>query len=1852
MKGYAAVLLVLLVGGQALAQTCPFGDPKPCPEGCCGGGGGAPPPGPPPPGSPPAPPPPPPPGNPPKGPKSGLSGEPVLMETQTSFQTSRDFTINTSLGPVAFTRFFVSDPKQWWYWSLADTSVMERVPRPFGTGREQTTNGPTGLRWWHSFFTMVHPVNDAINGSQIWVRDMDGSQSEFATTATSPKWCPSANQSPSARTRLKRMSATSYEFYKDDGTTLIYDKLFTAAGNNKKYYFLGKKLAANGRPLFDITYGPPLDASGADLSVGGTPCTDAPNGSGVPYIRTVNLTPNGATYSGQLKFVYVKLGRQLGTGLDCVVSAIKWVPQGAGAEVTLASYLYNANKSGDVSLFTDSSGAQREFYGYDAGVSSAAKFEVRRSDLTVTYHSMNINGAVSGTSGDGPPSTVTNTTLGTSTCLPATCCNNGFPLRTFDSNSVNAGDGTAAVATVSHKFYYNLSTDYFQHGEFIHKTDDVYVPATAGAGGPTKWYLTTLDGGSSLPSDGANTCSGASGRPGVIWAVEDKRGNFTVTPHRKGDAGIGIASLELAKEILGASDRLGAGGLQTKDFTYTYGDGGVQRIGDVIRPSALAGGGTTTTRTYFEDAGIGTTASRVSGVITEGKTLPYNYPTSPMETRYRAVFYKTARTCDPSGTDQVLGRVTRVEGPCFVAGWNATGCDATVSTSFPVTEYVYYPDTTNGNSRGRVRYVRTYPNNTTSSCGTGVLETEYVSYDPFGMPLEVHHPNFASNPNDKTVFTYENDRVKTRTTYPGGSSATTTWNYESGILTSVQYPNPNTFEVFCYRTGLAGDACTGGTFSRSLQWKARASTATGSVWTEKVKYEYHPDFALKRESNWTFGDAAPRFEKTYDNDADYRPTWEQEGTGSTVVGTRAFDAMNNLTRLGPPANAPTPFCATNPYACRWMTYDRANRLVQLDSYPSTGGAAGDVRTCLDYDQQGNVRRVAAGCDYVASDCAINHSNGPTQTCSLAPIDYDVDDFGNTVAVKFPWTNKTTNVGVTRYEFDALGNVVRKQTEQMRNDNKYLEYTFDAMGRLTAATRKGGGDITLFTLGYDSVASYPSNCPALSNLKGRLARRYDSFGYTYYSYDEEGRVTKEARQRDPLVNTNCTAPSTAHTQVSPHTFYTWDKDGNLTGIEYPRGRTVKYTYAAGTDRVASIQRNYFDGVGWTAVPNDVIDSVAWEPYGRLRGYRISSAGAWVEYFKGGSPEATPSYASCDSLAIPSGGHDRSNRINGVFVSTGSAGIGSPDGLIFKQVYKWASDQLVNQYTCHQLVDFDSTVVADTFSYDGTQRLLSEASTAAAGYGETFAYAPSGSRTQSTMTGPGCFTQSVPKSAASWQRDLLEWTGWGLTHTATPCNGANGKYVYSYDLDGRRTQKADVSNNYVLDHAYAQGALGAGLDSVYGSATLTGFSNLAGSYSYLYDAFGRRRAKTTPWSSTDESFHDLGHQLLNDTGGNAVPGQPITEFPSDDFVWLDGRVVDILRQKFSTAWAPTAEGYYQCNRNGQNSACGDHFPVSDYLGKTVVVLSYWGGTAGIGRYEAFGSVNKRESRAASPHGVSGSTTVMTVNEDMPPNFDGEARVLLNKSDWSKFSSLTFNGVGQPFSSLTPRAHVWTTQEYRASTGWSLVFDSTVTPYGVDVEAYDFKFKQQGVWWFWTPLRFPGQYYDEETELHENWNRAYDPQVGRYLQPEPVLAPLVPVSLGALNRPRVGMLSTSSNSGVLGPTARLLRGARDGRFPEGFAYAHNNPNAFVDPDGRNAALFLGVGAGVVLLVYFEMVMHCANQCENDPGNGCPPGPGGDTRSRCISWCTGNWPVWKPGTQPPEPFKFNPRTTPDSPSKYDIPP
>ncbi|TDC27143.1 hypothetical protein E1265_02370 [Streptomyces sp. 8K308] len=100
-------------------------------------------------------------------------------------------------------------------------------------------------------------------------------------------------------------------------------------------------------------------------------------------------------------------------------------------------------------------------------------------------------------------------------------------------------------------------------------------------------------------------------------------------------------------------------------------------------------------------------------------------------------------------------------------------------------------------------------------------------------------------------------------------------------------------------------------------------------------------------------------------------------------------------------------------------------------------------------------------------------------------------------------------------------------------------------------------------------------------------------------------------------------------------------------------------------------------------------------------------------------------------------------------------------------------------------------------------------------------------------------------------------------------------------------------------------------------------------------------------------------------------------------------------------------------------------------------------------------------------------------------------------------------------------------------------------------------------YTPLRFPGQYFDPETGLHYNYFRHYDPETARYLSPDPLgLAP-APNPATYVHNPHTGMdpLGLSPYYSEIGPNGQ--RGA---------AYAEVTPQVLRDA----AAGLIGSAAG----------------------------------------------------------------------------
>ncbi|EMF02197.1 RHS domain-containing protein [Streptomyces mobaraensis NBRC 13819 = DSM 40847] len=71
-------------------------------------------------------------------------------------------------------------------------------------------------------------------------------------------------------------------------------------------------------------------------------------------------------------------------------------------------------------------------------------------------------------------------------------------------------------------------------------------------------------------------------------------------------------------------------------------------------------------------------------------------------------------------------------------------------------------------------------------------------------------------------------------------------------------------------------------------------------------------------------------------------------------------------------------------------------------------------------------------------------------------------------------------------------------------------------------------------------------------------------------------------------------------------------------------------------------------------------------------------------------------------------------------------------------------------------------------------------------------------------------------------------------------------------------------------------------------------------------------------------------------------------------------------------------------------------------------------------------------------------------------------------------------------------------------------------------------------YTPLRFPGQYFDPEAGLHYNFHRYYDPETGRYFTPDPLCLEAAPNPVAYVDNPHrwtdpLGLAPYENNGGL---------------------------------------------------------------------------------------------------------------------------
>ncbi|WP_328412239.1 DUF6531 domain-containing protein [Streptomyces violaceus] len=778
----------------------------------------------------------------------------------------------------------------------------------------------------------------------------------------------------------------------------------------------------------------------------------------------------------------------------------------------------------------------------------------------------------------------------------------------------------------------------------------------------------------------------------------------------------------------------------------------------------------------------------------------------------------------------------------------------------------------------------------------------------------------------------------------------------------------------------------------------------------------------------------------------------------------------------------------------WYAYDDQGRVV------ATGGTGDCLASTIEYDATARTTRVTD---------SLGHIRVYEYNESLRLV-RETDPLGNVTTQE--WDDELQLIAVTdplgavrRYAYDEHGRV----TQVVRPDGQELHSEYNALGLPTNIT---GPDGAVWHQEY--------------NEHGDRVAVTDPVGATTrFTYDSKGRLTSVTDALGNTTGVRCneaglpvefTDPLAALTRYERDAFgrpsLITDPLGNATRQEWTvEGKLIRRTAADGTT-----ERWTYDAEGNRITHEDASGAVTRFEYTHfdLLAARTGPDGVRHTYV-----------------------YDTELRLREVI---------DPLGMIWSYVYD-ASGQLVSE------TDFDNRTV--TYAHDGAGRLTSCSDTLgqttrfvrdalgqltrkeAADQVTAYTYTPTG-RLATARTGDVTLRRAFDPAGR-----LLSETVNGRTTT------------YAYDLLGRRTRRTTPT--------------GAVSSWSYDTASRPTELITAGrAINFTHDAAGRelsRRIGTT--SVLSHSFDPLGRlaaQSLLGPSGQPLQTRSYAYRADGQLIRIEDRLNGTRHFGLDDAGRVTAVHAADWTERYAYDAAGNQLDASwpaVHPGQEATGPRDYAGTrltrAGNVRYEhdAAGRITLRqktrlsrkpdtwrftwnsEDRLASvttPDGTRWqylhdplgrriakmrlSSDEGTVVERTDFTWDDTTLCERTTSSAELHHPVTLTWDHQDLHPIaqTERINVAdATQDEIDSRFFAIVTDLVGTPTELVDEAGSIAWRTRTTLWgttswasdstTYTPLRFPGQYFDPETEVHYNYHRHYDPQTARYLTPDPLgLAP----------------------------------------------------------------------------------------------------------------------------------------------------
>ena len=759
----------------------------------------------------------------------------------------------------------------------------------------------------------------------------------------------------------------------------------------------------------------------------------------------------------------------------------------------------------------------------------------------------------------------------------------------------------------------------------------------------------------------------------------------------------------------------------------------------------------------------------------------------------------------------------------------------------------------------------------------------------------------------------------------------------------------------------------------------------------------------------------------------------------------------------------------------WAYTYTALGLIETANGPRT-----DVQdvTTYGYDAQGRLTRVTNALGHITLLANFDGLGNPQ----------NITD-GNGVTTDLAYTPQgwlasiSTSGSTTSFEHNAVGDI----TKVTRGDGSSLVYTWDDARRLTAITNNLGETVeySLDAMGNrtaqrikDSSSSMTQQQSWVYDELGRLLRSVGAAGQASgYQYDLNDNPTVST---NPKQHSNTKAYDALNRLVSNTdplngvTALAYDAQDNLTQVEDPRGVTTQYQY----DGLGNLTKQISPDSGITTFSHDAAGNVIskTDARGVVTTYTYDALNRLVGRQYPASPVLNVQY----HYDITADGNKGIGRLTAVQDASGVLGYSYDE-----------RGNLIGQLRSVALSNGDHYDSLG-YAYDGANQL------------NRIDY-PLGLSIHYARNAAGQVSQvqlQVAGGQLSGFASNLSYLPFGPLKSLTWANGVS--LSRSYDQDYRLTEQSVAGWNSTY-----------GYDANSNISTLN--SSLLGDLNYSYDALNRltaeRQANREQAYSYDAVGNRTGKASTPIVNGEAQSGTTTTY----QYASASNRQIQLDAQ----AVTADAAGNLTLDRGNRELVYDPQNCLSSVKldGNTVVEF----------RYNALGQRT---------HKISGQrTTTFLYGPD--GQLLGETQYISGWRFRSQFyiwlDNLPLGGISIQYS---------TTGSISSSTPFYLHSDHLNTPRMATNQA------QQTVWQWQSDafgvgdaagsltmnLRFPGQYYDQESGLHYNYFRDYDPNTGRYVESDPI----------GLN----GGLNT-------------------------YAYVGGNPLGLVDPKGLNPAAGCAIGA-----------------------------------------------------------------------------